>query len=149
MSAIYANVDAGIPPKMNKGQAKGKQKPALPPKPAKVQPDFGSFVLGMMDYLPKTVSKCFGCRRKVKPRNKQPPPPHNLLIVSFGERPYFNKSNRECSKPANIYFHLNRKCVQVFDGTFSPRQVQVPADLRPHLTQEHIEYLLQQKVQID
>ena len=142
MSGIDANID-GPQDKINKCQTKDKEKP--PPKPAKVEPEFGSFVLGMMDHLSKKISKCFGCEGKLK-KNKQP---HNLVIVSFAKRPYFNKSNQQWhSKPGNIYFHLNPKCVQEFDGDFSPTQVQVPDDLMPHLNQEHIHFL-QQKLQIN
>lgn len=126
-----------------------KPNPAKPspakPKPAYPSPGLGSFVVGIMEFLPPPTSICYGCHRKLKDRNGNlPSPPNNLVIVTCcSKRKYWDKkTQQERSKScANIYFHLNKNCVKRFSENFVPSQVEVPDDLKPHLRQEHISLL--------
>ena len=59
------------------------------------------------------VSRCQGCPEKI---NSTMPPPHDIFFRMKAIRPFQNKETLMwIDKVANVYFHLNMKCLKKFD----------------------------------
>ena len=61
-------------------------KPTLPcvplPTPARSKPQFGTFVIGLLQYQHPSMKVCYGCGGELKPSGRIPDPPNDLIIVS-------------------------------------------------------------------
>ena len=86
------------------------------PTPARPKPQFGTFVIGFLQFQHPSVKVCYGCGGELKPSGRIPDPPNNLIVVSGDKRFYYDtqtKKVKQCELVSNVYFHLNPNCVTV------------------------------------
>jgi hypothetical protein len=116
----------------------------IPSTPARQVPQFGTFVIGLLQYQHPSVKTCYGCGGELKPGGMIPDSPQDLVIVSGDKRRYYNVSTKTMTqnqKISNVYFHLNPNCVTLRYQYFSRGLVKVPQDLTPFLEQAHKDIL--------
>ncbi len=114
--------------------------------PTRQVPQFGTFVIGLLQYQHPSVRVCYGCGVELKPRGMIPESPHDLIIISGDKRSYYDatiKAMKQNQHVSNVYFHLNPNCVTVRHQFFIPGLVRVPEDLVPFLDEEHKHILRQ------
>ena len=114
--------------------------------PARPKPQFGAFVIGLLQHQHPSVRVCYGCGSELKPRGCIPDPPNDLIIVSGDKRSYYDtvtKKVKQSDVVSNVYFHLNPNCVTVRHQFFIPGLIKVPDDVIPFLDQEHKDVLKQ------
>lgn len=86
------------------------------PAPARPKPQFGTFVIGLLQYQHPSVKVCYGCGGELKPSGRIPDPPNDLIIVSGDKRSYYDTQTKKVKQSelvSNVYFHLNPNCVTV------------------------------------
>ena len=84
--------------------------------PARRKPQFGTFVIGLLQYQHPSVKVCYGCGGELKPSGRIPDPPNDLVIVSGDKRSYHDTQTKKVKQSelvSNVYFHLNPNCVTV------------------------------------
>ena len=93
------------------------------PTPARPKPQFGAFVIGLLQHQYLSVRVCYGCGSELKPRGCIPDPPNDLIIVSGDKRSYYDtvtKKVKQSDLVSNVYFYLNPNCVTVRHQFFIP-----------------------------
>ena len=123
-------------------------RPVAISRPARQVPQFGAFVIGLLQYHHPSVRVCYGCGADLKPEGMMPELPHDLVVISRDKRSYYDtttKTMKQNQHISNVYFHLNPNCVTVRHQFFIPGLVKVLEDLVLFLDQEH-KCILQQAV---
>ena len=100
--------------------------PTLPclrlPTPARPKPQFGTFVIGLLQCQHPSVEICYDCAGELKPGGRIPDAPNDLVIASGDKRSYYDtqtKKFKQSELVSNVYFHLNPNCVKVPDDVIS------------------------------
>ena len=85
------------------------------------------------------VSRCQGCPEKI---NSSLPAPHDLFFRMKAVRPYQNKETLVWhDKVANVYFHLNTKCLQKFDPNLKLEDITMTNEMFYSITDGHLKLL--------
>ena len=116
------------------------------PTPARPKPQFGAFVIGLLQHQHPSVRVCYGCGSESKPRGCILDPPNDLIIVSGDKRSYYDtvtKKVKQSDLVSNVYFHLNPNCITVRHQFFIPGLITLPGDVIPYLNPEHKDVLKQ------
>ena len=118
------------------------------PIPAAPKPADGGYVLHMLQFCDKKVTRCYGCKGDLKLGDQIPPSPADLVIVTRTRRPY-TKDGAQClSELSNVYFHVREPCIKAHNNYFISSLVQVASDLKPHLTLQHKHLLATMSINI-
>ena len=85
------------------------------------------------------VSRCQGCPEKI---NSTMPPPHDIFFWMKVIRPYQNKESLIwIDKVANVYFHLNTKCMKKFDPNLNLEKITMTDEMFYKMTDRHLKLL--------
>jgi hypothetical protein len=74
-----------------------------------------------LQIIPPLAKKCYGCKRKFRPRKKIPTPPDDLVVSHKEKRSYRDKSGALVQDDAisNVYFHLEIGCIKPTNSSFT------------------------------
>ena len=90
------------------------------------------------------VSQCQGCPEKI---NSTMPPPHDIFFRMKVIRPYQNKESLMwIDKVANVYFHLNTKCLKKFDLNLNLEKIMMTDEMFYKMTDRHLKLLAEVSV---
>ena len=97
-----------------------------------------------LTYLHGIISKCYGCDKKYTDLNRRPP--FDLIIKHLEVRPRYNPEKKEWYIPhnkakSNAYYHLEISCVQRIHPNFRADDINITAEFRHTLSNEHLQYL--------
>ena len=85
------------------------------------------------------VSRCQGCPEKI---NSTMPPPHDIFFRMKAIRPFQNKETLMwIDKVANVYFHLNTKCLKKFDPNLNLEEITMNDEMFYKMTDRHLKLL--------
>ena len=85
------------------------------------------------------VSRCQGCPEKI---NSTMPPPHDIFFQMKAIRPFQNKEMLMwIDKVANVYFHLNTKCLKKFDPNLNLEEITMNDEMFYKMTDRHLKLL--------
>ena len=85
------------------------------------------------------VSWCQGCPEKI---NSTMPPPHDIFFRMKAIRPFQNKETLMwIDKVANVYFHLNTKCLKKFDPNLNLEEITMNDEMFYKMTDRHLKLL--------
>ena len=85
------------------------------------------------------VSQCQGCPEKI---NSTMPPPHDIFFRMKAIHPYQNKESLMwIDKVANVYFHLNTKCMKKFDLNLNLKKITMTDEIFYKMTDRHLKLL--------
>ena len=85
------------------------------------------------------VSRCQGCPEKI---NSTMPPPHDIFFRMKAIRPFQNKETLMwIDKVANVYFHLNTKCLKKFDPNLKLEEITMNDEMFYKMTDRHLKLL--------
>ena len=85
------------------------------------------------------VSQCQGCPEKI---NSTMPPPHDIFFRMKAIRPFQNKETLMwIDKVANVYFHLNTKCLKKFDPNLNLEEITMNDEMFYKMTDRHLKLL--------
>ena len=113
-----------------------------PTMPGNMLPPGDHFYLSLLHYCPRLVRNCFGCSQSLKPGDKIPPPPFDLVVITQMNRFFTSpQSGQIMSRKGNVYFHAQVSCIRIKQPWFAPEIVQLHQGIAPHLMPVHISYL--------
>ena len=95
-------------------------------------------------FIEGNIRMCQGCRSFLRNvHGVVPAPPFNLCAARAERRSYRNAAGVLVTphKEQPAHYHLNLACIQAVAPQFVPSSLVVPSDIRPKLTQTHLEYL--------
>ena len=85
------------------------------------------------------VSWCQGCPEKI---NSTMPPPHDIFFRMKVICPYQNKESLMwIDKVANVYFHLNTKCLKKFNPDLNLEKITMTDEMFYKMTDRHLKLL--------
>ena len=85
------------------------------------------------------VSQCQGCPEKI---NSTMPPPHDIFFLMKAIHPYQNKESLMwIDKVANVYFHLNTKCLKKFNPNLNLEKITMTDEMFYKMTDRHLKLL--------
>ena len=85
------------------------------------------------------VSRCQGCPEKI---NSTMPPPHDIFFRMKAICPFQNKETLMwIDKVANVYFHLNTKCLKKFDPNLKLEEITMNDEMFYKMTDRHLKLL--------
>ena len=116
------------------------------------KPNLGSYQIASLAFCSPLVRKCHGCSGNFKrPDDSIPEAPHDLVVVTRGDREYFDKSHgcMRVKENCNVYYHIDMACIKKRNPVFIPSLMHVPDDLKPHLSAEHFALLRNINVNCD
>ena len=91
-------------------------------------------------FLDRSRYKCIGCNKWIN--KKDYPHPRDLLFTLKAIRPFLNRKTQEWVHPEkNGYFHLEIKCLQMYDPTIELRQATITDDTFLRLSQQQLQFL--------
>ena len=92
-----------------------------------------------LQIIPSRVEKCYGCKRKFRPRKKVLTPPDDLVVSHQERRSYRDKSRAiiQADAISNVYYHLNIGCIQPTNGSFKLSCLVISDSNRAKLTDAH------------
>ena len=98
-----------------------------------------------LKFITKRITKCQGCKQKIREDDDDLPlPPNDLIIARMEQHPFVtgDGSVKIPSKTSNSHYHLRWKCLQLADAAFDPANIVTPTDVSAKLTPVHKEFLL-------
>ena len=82
------------------------------------------------------VSRCQGCPEKI---NSTMPPPRDIFFWMKAIHPYQNKESLMwIDKVANVYFHLNTKCLKKFNPNLNLEKITMTDEMFYKITDRHL-----------
>ena len=92
-----------------------------------------------LQIIPPHVEKCYGCKRKFRPRKKVLTSPDDLVVSHKEKRSYRDKSGASVQADAisNVYFHLAIGCIQPTNSSFKLSCLKIYDSNRAKLTDAH------------
>lgn len=103
-------------------------------------PNYGEFLVYMLQFCPSKTSSCFGCGLPLKDGSAIRKAPDDLVIVSKMYREFSYQGNPQ-SKLANVYFHCKWPCLQRKQPNFEGRMCCVSENIKSRMATVHKEYL--------
>lgn len=99
-----------------------------------------NFLLFLPELCDQRTRSCYGCGGNLKPENKIPPAPQNLVVVARTQRQFVAKG-QPSEKEGNVYFHIREPCLKQRFPDFNPALVYIPQGVREKLDEHHVSYL--------
>lgn len=92
-----------------------------------------------LQIIPSRVEKCYGCKRKFRPRKKVLTPPDDLVVSHKEKRVFRDKSgaSTQANAISNVYFHLAIGCIQLTNSSFKLSCLKISDSNRAKLTDDH------------
>ena len=108
-----------------------------------MRPEPSTYEVHHLAHCPQQVRSCFGCMQSLKPGQRIPGPPHDIVIVSYMMREFRGPQGEAMRKPGNVYLHVNINCLMRNQPYFSAMLIQVPPHVRAIFLPVHISLCLE------